>query len=368
MLFAALLACSVQEPAPPPPPVVDLALCLDTSGSMDGLLEAAKTKLWAVVNDLALARPTPRLRVALLTYGNDGHDAAAGWVRVDTGFTEDLDAVSQALFALSTNGGTELVGRVVGTAVERLDWSPGAAGLRLIVVAGNESADQDQETSFRDRCRGAIERGILVNAIYCGGAADPDAAGWQEVARLADGAYANIDANQNLAIATPFDERMAALSTALNATYVPYGASGAAAWANQSLQDANAVASNSTAAAERAACKVGGLYRCSWDLVDACRNGQIKLEEVKSEELPEALRGHTREQLQAHLQAQWEQRSGLQMQIQELGVQRDAFLEQELAKLAAAGEASFDAALRAAVRAQAQARGFQFAAATMPQP
>ena len=80
---------------------------------MQGLIDAARAKLWAVVNDLALARPQPRLRVALLTYGNDGHQAENGWVRLDVPFTTDLDLVSQNLFALTTNGGTELVGRVI---------------------------------------------------------------------------------------------------------------------------------------------------------------------------------------------------------------------------------------------------------------
>ena len=84
---------------------------------MDGLIDSAKQKLWAVVNDLALAEPSPRLEVALLTFGNDGHNAASpGWVHVQTPFTDDLDVVSERLFALRTNGGTEYVGRVLSRA------------------------------------------------------------------------------------------------------------------------------------------------------------------------------------------------------------------------------------------------------------
>src|SRR4029450_13172878 len=105
--------------------VVDLAICLDTSGSMQGLINAARVKLWEIVNDLALAKPTPKLRVALLTYGNDGHKAENGWVNIHIPFTEDLDAVSKQLFALTTNGGTELVGRVLKAAGEQLQWTPG---------------------------------------------------------------------------------------------------------------------------------------------------------------------------------------------------------------------------------------------------
>ena len=132
--------------------VIELAICLDTSGSMDGLINSARQKLWTIVNDLALAEPTPTFRVALLSYGNDGHNAENGWVKVETPFTEDLDTVSQMLFGLTTNGGTELVGRVVQTSLQELDWHPSAGALRTIFVAGNESADQDDHVAARAIC------------------------------------------------------------------------------------------------------------------------------------------------------------------------------------------------------------------------
>ena len=103
---------------------VDLCLCLDTSNSMDGLIDAAKRKLWDVVNDLARVQPKPHLRVALLSYGNNGYPKDEGWVRTDSPFTEDLDFISERLFALKTWGGEEYVGRV-------LDLAPVQAGLRL---------------------------------------------------------------------------------------------------------------------------------------------------------------------------------------------------------------------------------------------
>ncbi len=80
------LACGHVD-APEEPRLIQVAICLDTSGSMDGLIDAARQKLWAIVNDLALAKPTPRLEVALLTYGNDGHKEADGWVAVQSPLT-----------------------------------------------------------------------------------------------------------------------------------------------------------------------------------------------------------------------------------------------------------------------------------------
>ncbi|NJN14480.1 MAG: VWA domain-containing protein [Planctomycetes bacterium] len=209
------------------PRVIDLAICLDTSGSMKGLLDSARHKIWSIVNDLALAKPLPRLRVAFLTFGNNGHDEKAGWVRVHANLTEDLDLISQEMFAQVTNGGNEYVGRVLQRAFDELRWDPRPETLRLVIVAGNESAAQDPEVDYRGVCKQLISKGIMVNSIYCGPAADEIAPGWREVALLADGHFASIDQEQGaVTVSTPFDSKLAELSTALNATYVPFGREG----------------------------------------------------------------------------------------------------------------------------------------------
>lgn len=341
--------------------VVDLAICLDTSGSMDGLIESAKQKLWAIVNELALAEPTPRLRVALLTFGNDGHNAEGGWVRVDAPLTEDLDTISQQLFALTTNGGTELVGRVLQSA-SKLDWHPSTDALKLIVVAGNESADQDEKVPFRSMCKSIITDGIMINSIYCGPEADDIAPAWREVALLADGQFASIDQNQGtVVIATPFDEQLSVLSASLNTTYLPYGEAGQERWANQQLQDDNAKSLNDAACAQRAATKASAVYSCgTWDLVDGCANGQIVLADIKVEDLPENMREMTIEERQAYLDETGAKRAGIQEQIAALAKDRDAYVAEEMKRLALDTSKSFDNAVRQAVRDQAAAKGFSF--------
>lgn len=343
---------------------VDLAICLDTSGSMDGLIEAAKIKLWDIVNELATAEPTPVIRVALLTYGNDGHNAENGWVRVDLELTEDLDMVSEQLFALSTNGGTELVGRVLNSAVTELEWHPSDDALKLIVVAGNESADQDRSFAFRDMATAAIHEGIMVNSIYCGNPADDIAPGWNEISKLADGHFATIDQNNGtVVIATPFDDDLATLSSAVNETYIAYGSNGAWNASNQARQDSNAVGLNSAAAASRAVSKSSGIYKCSsWDLVDACALADFSLAEVTEEDLPEFMKEMTLEEREAYIAEQGKKRQEIQAQIQTINVQRQAYIDAEMKKHSLDESNSFDAAIRSAIREQAGQKGFQFAA------
>lgn len=344
---------------------VDLALCLDISGSMEGLINQARQNLWAVVNELATLKPTPTLRVALLTFGCSAHDAEKGWVKVETDFTTDLDLVSQKLFALTTNGGEEYVARVVQTALRELQWSADKQALQLLFVAGNEAATQDPQVPTADAAKAAIARGIVVNTIYCGNPTDELAPAWREVAKLADGQFAAIQQDDAVVIVTPFDQQLGELSVAMNPTYVLYGQQ-RLVWAeNQSAQDSNAVSLNLAAAAQRCQTKASGLYHNpQWDLVDAVKDPKFDLAAVKKEDLPEALRTLSLDALKAHIEVNAKKRGELKAKVDELGQQRDAFVQQELAKLGKDGGQRFEQAVLESVRQQAKARGFE----PKPQP
>ena len=353
-------AFGVQGEYVPAPQAIDLAICLDTSGSMSGLIDSARQKLWDIVNDLAMAEPAPKLRVALLTFGNLGHEAENGWVTVDSDLTDDLDVISEKLFALSTNGGTEYVGRVLQYAA-RLDWHPSESALKLIIVAGNESADQDREAPFRTMCGELIARGIMVNAIYCGPVHDTVASEWMEVAELAEGRFASIDQDSGtIVVETPFDSELATLSTKLNETYLPFGARGRAGLANQSTQDANAESLNSAAAASRAVTKSQGLYVCSWDLVDACSSGKVKLEDVSADELPVRMQSMTIVQRKTYVTEMSRRRGETQDRIKQLSRKRAAWIADLMRRQATDDPDSFDNAIRSAIREQAGSKGFTF--------
>jgi len=340
---------------------VDLAICLDTSGSMSGLINAARQKLWAIVNDLALAQPTPTLRVALLTFGTPSYGADTGFVKLRTTLTEDLDRVSQELFALTTEGGDEYVGRVVQAALTDLPWSASKDSLKIIIVAGNESADQDRVVDFRDACKRAITNDIVVNSIYCGGATDEEAPLWREVALLADGRFANIDQDNGLVvIETPFDEQLTALSGSVNQTYLPFGKEGESGASNQVVQDENASSLNTAAAASRAQTKGSQLYFCSWDLVDALKQKQVDLETIPDEDLPERLRGLSLVEKRQAVEAAEAKRAELQRQISEVSEQRQQYIQEQMKKQATSETAAFDHAIRGAIREQAKSKGFDF--------
>ncbi len=124
-------------------PLIQVAVLLDTSNSMDGLIDQARTQLWRIVNELATAKKNgtaPNLNVALYEYGNSR--LKAPYVRRVLALTPDLDKVSEELFALTTSGGEEYCGQVIDDATKELKWSDSNADLKLIFIAGNEPFTQ----------------------------------------------------------------------------------------------------------------------------------------------------------------------------------------------------------------------------------
>lgn len=338
---------------------VDLVIALDVSGSMEGLIGSAKQRLWDVTNELAQARPTPRLRVAILSYGRPSYGEQSGYVRVDLPFTADLDAVNATLFAFRTDGGDEYVSRAIQTSLDKLHWSQTPDALKIVFVAGNESAEQDPRLTLAQATQSAARRGVVVNAIYCGADGDGDAPGWRRVAASTNGLYASIDQNAAAVanVATPFDAKLAALNEELNATYLAFGSDGKRARANQLEQDRNAAAMSPATTASRAVAKAGALYRTDWDLVDAVQSGK-SIAEVPAAELPPEMQALEPAEREAYVREKSERRQNLQREIGELAGERSRYIAAESAK---AGDArGLDTAIVKGIRDIAAAKGFSF--------
>ena len=338
---------------------VDLVIALDISGSMEGLIESAKQRLWDITNELARARPTPALRVAILSYGKPAYGEQSGYVRVDLPFTADLDAVNATLFAYKTDGGEEYVARAIQTSLDNLQWSTERDALKIVFVAGNEGAEQDPRLTIAQAAAAASRRGVVVNAIYCGADGSAEALGWQRVATSTNGVYASIDQQAAAVanVATPFDDELTALNAQLNATYIAFGAGGERGRANQAEQDSNAAAMSPAAAASRTVSKAGALYRADWDLVGAVESGK-ELAAIPAAELPAELQALPPAEREAFVREKAERRVQLQQKIGELAAARSEYLAEQTRESAAA--TGLDAAILQGLREVAATKGFSF--------
>jgi len=341
--------------------IVQLAILLDTSNSMDGLIDQAKSQLWKIVNEISRSKKegeSINLYVALYEYGNDNLSSEEGFVRLITPLTNDLDKISEELFNLQTNGGSEYCGTVISEAVKDLKWTEDTEELKLIFIAGNEPFTQGN-TDYKIACKDAISKGIIINTIYCGGYDEGVQTNWKDGADLADGKYININQNQEIVhIETPYDDELVLLGQKLNDTYIAYGYYGDEYKKRQVEQDMNAGNLAPEVLVERTVTKGSRQYKNeSWDLVDADKEGSVKIEELEEAELPEEMKDMTIEERKEYVQEKAKVREQIQNEINELDKQRRDYITDQLVE---GQDNTLDAAMLKIIREQAAEKNYEF--------
>ena len=339
---------------------VKIALLLDTSNSMDGLINQAKAQLWDVVNKFTHAKcgndTRPGLEIALYQYGNDHLSSREGYVQQVLNFSSDLDEISEKLFSLTTNGGEEYCGKVIHTSLKQLDWGKNPDHLKMIFIAGNEPFDQGK-LNYRDAVSYAKEKDIIVNTIFCGAYNQGIDTHWKDGAILTGGEYMAIDHNRQVVqIDTPYDTMIIELNSKLNKTYISYGSLGQSKIRAQTDQDANAMEVAAGVAVKRAVSKSSRLYRnSSWDLVDAAEDDDFDVSKIQPDALPHALKGKSNEEIESFIQEKKSERLAIQREIRNLNASREAYITKNQ-KAGAKGE--LENAMLEAIQKQAARKNY----------
>lgn len=312
---------------------IKIALLLDTSNSMDGLIDQAKSQLWTIVNKLAAAKCDslrPEIEIALYEYGNDNLSAEKGYIRLVTPLTNDLDKISEELFKLSTNGGEEYCGHVIQTAVKQLEWSLDESDLQVIFIAGNEPFSQGR-VNYAAACEEAKKKNIIVNTIYCGSFNEGINTSWKKGADLTQGSYMSIEQNsKTVFLPSPYDDQITQLNEKLNTTYLEYGREGKLKKEVQQKQDSTAVIYGKANGVTRTVSKTTHVYKNkSWDMVDAVEDKSFSITKLSTEELPDAMKTMTDEQKVNYVAQKKAEREKTKAEIVELNKKREAYLYEQ---------------------------------------
>lgn len=332
MLFMVLqsFVTLADETQPDKKNTIKVALLLDTSNSMDGLINQAKTQLWEIINELSYAKcdnENPDLKIALYEYGNDNLSSREGYIRQVIGFSSDLDEISEKLFALKTNGGNEFCGEVILTSLKQLDWGTNKNDLKIIFIAGNEPFTQGK-INYKDAAMQANEQNVTVNTIFCGNYENGISGMWKDGAKLTNGDYMTIDHNEKIIhIASPYDDVIIQLNKQLNNTYIYFGNAGKSKMQLQSSQDANAAELDEVVVVKRAVSKSSRVYKNStWDLVDAEKEEGFGYDKLDKKTLPEELRNKSTEEIKVYVAEQSKKRAEIQEKIQQLNSKRNQYV------------------------------------------
>lgn len=347
-----------KEVAPPAAkPVVDVVFVLDSTGSMGGLIEGAKEKIWSIANSVIGQQPSPTVRIGLVSY----RDRQDDYVTRRFDLTDDIDEVFKNLRLFQAGGGgdtPESVNQALHEAVGTMTWSAAKDATKIVFLVGDcpPHMDYQDDVKYPVTCQKAASSGIIINTVQCGSHAETTPI-WQEIARLAEGTYVALAQTGGMvAMATPHDAEIAKLSAALGETAIAYGS----AAQQMSVREKNATAKDAApaVAAARAAYNTasgGKAIQGRGDLLADLAEGTVKLESVKEEDLPAELKGKTAEERKAYLEQQQAKRADLNRQLDELVRKRSDFVQQEKARLAKEGKGdSFDLKVEEAIREQSK--------------
>lgn len=330
-----LQACNVLI-VPPASSKIQVALLLDTSNSMDGLIDQAKSRIWEIVNTLTTLKyqgTNPDIEIALYEYGNDGLSSEKGYIRQVAPLTKDLDLISEKLFALRTNGGSEYCGHVIQTSIDELHWDDGANTMKLIYISGNEPFNQGP-VDYKKAINKALKNKVYVNTIFCGDKEAGIKEFWQDGAVTGEGKYFNINPNIKVEyIVTPYDNQINACNEKLNKTYIGYGRYGVSKKANQVAQDENAQSISSSNTAERVVSKSKAAYSNEeWDMVDSYKKDKGSIQKMSKDELPAEFKNKSKEEITKIVEDKVLEREKIQKEIGELAVKRQKFIADESKK------------------------------------
>lgn len=341
-------------------PAVEVAFVLDTTGSMAGLIEGAKRKIWSIATAIVDSNPDADIRMGLVAYRDIGDD----YVTRSVELTSDIQDLYGRLLELQARGGgdwPESVNEALDVAVNKLRWSSGSDTRRIVFLVGDAPPHMDyaQDTKYPTTLAVARQKDIIVNAVQAGSAEDTMRV-WHEIAEGGRGRYIPIpqDGGQVVIIQTPYDDDIIILQKEINGTVIPYGPAPLQKRTENKMRQLSEVAAAAPAAASDMASYLNKRAPASaeavtggGDLVGDVASGRQKLGDVKDADLPQTFRALSAEQRAARLDDQIRKRQALNAKLAALVKQRDEYLRNHRDKQPKQAS-SFDQEVEATLKVQ----------------
>ncbi len=318
-------------------PSIEVVFVLDTTGSMSGLIDAAKQKIWSIANTLAMTEPAPQIKMGLVGY----RDRSDEYVTKHLALTDDLDAVYEFLMGFVANGGgdgPESVNQALYEAVNKMNWSTDDETYKVIFLVGDypPHMDYDNDVKYPESCKLAAEKAITINTIQCGTYTDTTPI-WRDIAKKAEGQFFCVDQSGSAIVqATPFDENLAELSRQMDNTRIFYGSQEEIAEQVNRAERGDKLYEMAPAGAKAARAKFNASeagsdnFLGSRELVMDVSSGQIDLEKLEIDQLDERLQKMTTQQRKEYVAKMTEERSQIQKQIEEVSLKRQNYIKQQI--------------------------------------
>jgi len=323
-----------------PQPKIQVAILLDVSGSMSGLIDQAKNQLWNMVNVLSKVTcegKMPSIEIALYEYGRTTKDIKEVFIKQISQLTQYPEKLFAELIVLKTGGSEEYCGQIMVRSLDELSWDTVGNSYKVIFIAGNESFLQGQ-VSFTKACEKAKRKGVIINTIYCGDRTRGISEHWDLGAECGNGSYSNIDHNAKpLSTPTPYDDSILRLKDKLNEMYIVYGEEGSK-YHHRAMQADTVVVSNlndPSKILEYVVVRSNKLLYSmpTWNLLDTAEKDPSIIYRIDMTILDDSLKNKTREELRGIVNIKISARNSLRESINTLALKQGQYIRDEKEKM-----------------------------------
>ncbi|MCP4159289.1 MAG: VWA domain-containing protein [Deltaproteobacteria bacterium] len=342
-------------------PKIELVFALDTTGSMSSLIAAAKDKIWSIANTMATAKPAPEIKIGIVGY----RDRGDSYITTITEMTDDLDQVYQKLMEYRAVGGgdhPESVNQALYDAVHKNKWSTDKAKTyKVIFLVGDAPPHMDykDDVKYKVTCAEALKKGIVINTIQCGTLSGTKQV-WKRIAYLANGQYFRVaHGGDSKDYKTPYDNEIAKKSRELHETKVYYGDRKFHLMNKKKLDAVKDIYSKAktSSIAKRSSYNMSGSGKKnlmgSQEIVDSVSNGKIKIEDIKSKELPPVMQKMTLKERKEYIEKKNKKRKKLYSELKELNKKRQTHILRIVKKEKDKGKNSLDMKIYKSIKKQA---------------
>ncbi len=338
---------------------VEVVFVVDTTGSMSGLIDGAKKKIWSIANMIIDQYPNAEIKFGLVGY----RDLGDAYVTKKFTLTTDVQSIYGQLLQFEAEGGgdtPESVNEALDVAVTKLGWSDKrqVKADRILFLVGDAPPHMDykQDRKYKEVIGEAAQNGIIVNTVQCGDMGSTTKI-WKEMARMGKGEYLAIpqDGGRVRVIETPYDEQIIIIQRKLNVTIVPYGSRAVQSEVEDKAKMYEKAAPSAAADMSSYVNKSAGgksVVTGSGDLVADFNDGKVKLDKVPEAELPAELQKMSPAERETFVNEKTAERDALSKELAGLVQKRDTFVRDEEKKAPTAPADSFDSGVKKTLEMQ----------------
>ena len=277
----------------------EIVFCLDATGSMGGLIDTAKEKIWDIVSRLAQSSDINSLKMGMIFY----RDRGDSFITKQIILTDDLDEAYSDLLEITADGGgdsPESVNQALNESITNMSWSTNPKTYKTIFVIGDcpPHMNYKNDVLYSESCKKAAEKNIIINTIKLGNACTDAIYHFKKMAECTNGEFLKLDQDaSDYSIETPYDTEINDISKNIDASRIYYGtnkereANYIKKSKSMKVYDKGSTTANSSRAAYKNS-KTGKKSAFgSQEIIEDYKTGKLKLKTIKDDKLPAELKG-----------------------------------------------------------------------------